>query len=269
MGLASLPQQRLQRRVRGREEIAGRLGESRLFTVGIGSAPNSWFMRKAAEFGRGTHTHIGDINEVGEKMNALFEQLSRPAMVDVSVQWPVDAEAWPERVPDLYHGQPLSLAVRLGEQVPAGEVVVNGTLGGRNWTQVLHLSGSEAPTVGAGHDGVASLWARRKIAGLLDQQVRGRPETEVRAEILPPALAHQLLSPYTSFVAVEEVVSRPADASLKQAPVPNTRPRGQSPQHFAYPRTATTGPAKAWLGMMGLFLALLVRVLRTPEVGER
>src|SRR5690606_23131451 len=48
------------------------LGDTRLFTVGIGSAPNSYFMRKAAEFGRGTFTFVGSQQEVAEKMQALF-----------------------------------------------------------------------------------------------------------------------------------------------------------------------------------------------------
>ena len=59
------------------EEISTRLGNSRLFTVGIGSAPNSWFMREAARFGRGSHTHIGSLEEVGDKMAALFARLSQ------------------------------------------------------------------------------------------------------------------------------------------------------------------------------------------------
>ena len=70
------------------EEISARLGNSRLFTVGIGSAPNSWFMREAARFGRGSHTHIGSLEEVGDKMAALFAQLSQSAVLDLDVAWP-------------------------------------------------------------------------------------------------------------------------------------------------------------------------------------
>ena len=94
----------------------------------------------------------------------------------------------------------------------------------------------------------------------------GRTDEQVRADVLPVALQHQLLSPYTSFVAVEEVVSRPAAKGLNSKPVPNSRPRGQSPQGFAYPRTATTGPAKAYLGALLLFIALMIRVMRQGEV---
>ena len=54
------------------------LGTARLFTVGIGSAPNGWFMRKSAEAGRGTYTYISALHEVGEKMTRLFRKLETP-----------------------------------------------------------------------------------------------------------------------------------------------------------------------------------------------
>lgn len=248
------------------EEISRTLGSSRLFTVGIGSAPNSWFMRKAAQFGRGTHTHIGNLNEVGEKMGTLFEQLSRPAATDLTVQWPAQVEAWPERLPDLYLGQPLMVAVKFLEGVPSGEVKVSALIAGQQWEQSMLIGGGADPETMAGHNGVASLWARAKIAGLLDEKVQGRSAADLRADVLPIALQHQLLSPYTSFVAVEEVVTRPEDAALHSKTVANTRPKGQSPQKFAYPATATTGPAKAWFGMLCLFMALLLRMVRQVEV---
>ncbi|MCB1701224.1 MAG: marine proteobacterial sortase target protein [Halioglobus sp.] len=248
------------------EEISARLGESRLFTVGIGSAPNSWFMREAARFGRGSHTHIGALEEVGAKMAALFAQLSESSAVNLNVNWPVPVEACLERLPDLYLGQPLLVAVRFGTEAPAGEVVVSADIAGQPWRQQIQLSDGADPVTAARHDGVASLWAQQKITSLLDGLVLGRDGDAVRAQVLPLALRHRLLSPYTSFVAVEEVVSLPEGARADTVPVLNTRPRGQAPQTFAYPRTATTGPAKAWFGMLLLFAATLVRVLRQPEV---
>jgi Ca-activated chloride channel family protein len=248
------------------EAISARLGDQRLFTVGIGSAPNSWFMRKAAEYGRGTHTHIGDVTEVRDKMSALYAQLSRPAALNLQVHWPQAVEAWPQRLPDLYLGEPLTLAVNFGSAAPAGEIRIEGELAGQPWQRSLLLQDAADPQHQAGHPGVASLWARRKITGLLDQKVSGRPEQEVRAEVLPLALQHQLLSPYTSFVAVEEIIARPATETTGGTPVPNSRPRGQSDQSFAWPRTATTGPARAWFGALLLSLALLVWVMGRPEV---
>ena len=62
--------------------IADRLGATRLFTVGIGSAPNSHFMTKAALFGRGTFTWIGDLREVQDKMARLFAKIGSPVLKD-------------------------------------------------------------------------------------------------------------------------------------------------------------------------------------------
>lgn len=247
------------------EEIVLRLGNSRLFTVGIGSAPNSWFMRKAAEFGRGTFTYVADVNEVGEKMAALFRQLAHPAAVQLSAGWPAGVEAWPERLPDLYQGEPLTVAVRFGAQLPQGELVVAGEVAGRAWSRSLALPVDADAGGSTRHSGVASIWARRKVASLLDERHRGKSAEAVRDAVLPVALAHSLLSPYTSFVAVEERVSRPRAADTRSQPVPNTRPRGQSPQPYAYPVTATTAPAKLWLGALLLLGVIVTRALRQED----
>jgi len=223
-------------------------------------------MRKAAQLGRGTHTHIGDTRDVADKMAALFEQLARPAAVDFQIEWPAAVDAWPERLPDLYQGQLLSAVANFGSTMPVGDITVSGQINGQAWHQRLQLDASSAAEGSSGHAGVASVWARQKIAGLMDQKIAGREGAAVRAEVLPLALKHRLLSPYTSFVAVEQVVSRPMGESADSKAVPNTAPLGQSPQTFAYPRTATTGPAKVWFGVFCLFLAMIIWVLRQPEV---
>ena len=56
--------------------------------MGIGSAPNSHFMTRAAQFGRGTFTYIADVGEVREKMARLFEKLEAPVLRDVAIRWP-------------------------------------------------------------------------------------------------------------------------------------------------------------------------------------
>jgi Ca-activated chloride channel family protein len=96
--------------------IRQRLGDTRLFTVGIGSAPNGHFMTKAAEFGHGTFTYIGDLREVEEKMGRLFAVLESPVLTGIEMSWPqgVAVEAWPSRIPDLYLGEPVVVSAALG-----------------------------------------------------------------------------------------------------------------------------------------------------------
>ncbi|NND44873.1 MAG: VWA domain-containing protein, partial [Xanthomonadales bacterium] len=112
-------------------QIAEQLGETRLFTVGIGSAPNSWFMRKAAETGRGSHTHIGRLEDVEERMVALWSRIQYPALSDICIDFGVDAEYYPEIIPDLYAGDPLWVTARLPMQ--PREVLLCGQLDGQPW----------------------------------------------------------------------------------------------------------------------------------------
>jgi Ca-activated chloride channel family protein len=160
-------------------EITAQLGDNRLFTVGIGSAPNSWFMRKAAQFGRGTHIHIGDLAEVGRKMAGLFAQIASPVAANIVIEWPIQVEAYPHRVPDLYAGEPVMVAVKSGPVPLEGEILVSGDMAGQGWSRTLQLAQVVAPDddlVDARHPGVASLWARQKITSLLDELVTGRAE---------------------------------------------------------------------------------------------
>lgn len=249
------------------EEIQRTLGNSRLFTVGIGSAPNSWFMRKAAQFGRGTHIHIGDTAEVAEKMQRLFELISTPLAVNVKIKWPLLVEAYPQRVPDVYKGEPVMVAFKLTARPVDGEILVSGDMAKKSWSRRVRFEVPQAnienPSI---NSGVASIWAREKIAALLDEKLMGRDEEQIRLEVLDVALTHSLMSPYTSFVAVEERISRPRQSGLRKVAIPNARPKGLAAQSFGYPMGATTGPANFFLGAFSLFLAMMTFVMRRPEV---
>lgn len=234
--------------------IRERLGGARLFTVGIGSAPNAHFMRKAAQFGRGSFTYVGAVDEVQEKMSALFEKLESPLVTDLQVQWPQGTGAlqFPAPLPDLYRGEPLLVSAKLADL--RGTIAIGGRSGGKTWHRQLALKSGAADRTGA-----ASRWARLKIEQLLDEKIAGRDESAVRADVLAVALPHRLVSPYTSFVAAEQAVSRPQGAALQKASVASARPLGQSPQPFAYPATATDGIGRL---ILGIGLLLLVWAMR-------
>jgi Ca-activated chloride channel family protein len=205
-------------------EIARDLGDSRLFTVGIGSAPNAYFMKKAAGFGRGTYTYIGDTAEVGERMDELFARLESPAMTDLVLLWPdgVTAEAWPKRLPDLYYGEPVHFVARLDRDAlpDDAEVVISGLWQGREWRQAIPLAG------GGAAPGIGKLWARAKIGSLMDLLPQGADEARVREAVLKTALGHHLVSRYTSLVAIDRTPRRPADEEIAAAPVPRNLPDG-------------------------------------------
>ena len=248
--------------------IDTKLNNARLFMVGIGSAPNSWLMRKAAEFGRGTFTMISALHEVGEKMDRLFRKLENPQVTDIDVQWPsgVVVDSYPSVVPDLYLGEPITIKARASGAVRSGDVVriVGNSVGGA-WSSELALAGNTQ------NSGIGALWARARIAELLDQARRGADEDETRSAVIEAALAHHLVSKYTSLIAVDKTPVRPAGDPLSSEQVANLMPHGQSSSAiFGFPATATNAEVLRLTGVALLLLALALMLgpglrRRTPH----
>ena len=234
------------------------LGSARLFTIGIGSAPNSFFMRKAAEFGRGSFTYIGDINEVNQKMADFFSQITQPNMRDISAHTKTEAltqlqniDIFPKRIPDLYQGEPIMIAVRKDYEMD--NLIIKGNYQGKPWQQLLSIKN------GKNHAGISTIWARKKIESLLDDKRTGTAEDTIKPKVLNIALTHQLMSPYTSFVAVEEKISRQNNQAINTLPIPNIVAKGQTLQHINYPQTATPLWLHLFSGFISIFLALLLQ----------
>ena len=194
-------------------------GDSRLFPVGIGSAPNGHFLRKAAEAGRGTGIVVRDVNEVAEKMDALLAKLDRPAMRDVVVDWPGVAEAYPARIPDLYQGEALQVVARL--DALQGVATVRG-LTPQPWVRRVAIAGHKATPA----PGIGRLWARARIDALEDDIRRGGDVASLKPAIVDVALRHGLVSTYTSLVAVDRTPARPQDAALASTRLANATPAG-------------------------------------------
>ena len=238
--------------------VRERLGDRRLYTIAIGPAPNAWFIRKAAQFGRGTSTFIGDVRDVGERMTALFEKLERPALTDLSITWPVGAEAYPRELPDLYAGEPIVAAASFTGAPQTLSVI--GRRGGKAWGALL-ATGAGTPA-----EGVGALWARERIASLSDSIVEGTPEDEVRPLIVATALEHNLVSRYTSLIAVDVTPIAPAGTAPQRTAIPGLLPAGLDPAGFVggLPQTATPAPLLAAIGAALLALAAALR-LRLPK----
>jgi Ca-activated chloride channel family protein len=200
--------------------IRARLGDSRLFTVGIGSAPNSHFMTKAAQIGAGSFTYIGRIDEVKEKMDALFAKLESPVLKGVRIDWSgaPGVVAWPKQIPDLYAGEPVLVAFS-AERLPA-EVTVSALAGDRPWQARVPVAGAH------GENALPVLWAREQIAALMDRMREGAPESEIREAVVVLALEHHLVSRFTSLVAVDRTPARSAEATLKSASIATNLPQG-------------------------------------------
>ncbi|GAA66883.1 marine proteobacterial sortase target protein [Pseudoalteromonas sp. BSi20429] len=197
------------------KNIQSKLGDSRLFTVGIGGAPNSFFMRRAADVGKGSFTFIGSTNEVQPKMQQLFDKLAHPAITNLALsdESGNSLDFWPSPLPDLYFGEPIMVAIKLNN---AKSVVLAGQTAQGPLSIKLSTQNSSSA------QGIAKLWARQKIKSLLLYN----EQNTVKDEVQELAFTHQLLSPFTAFIAIEQTQIKEVAEQTAQAT--NAVPQGMA-----------------------------------------
>ncbi|MCP4184938.1 MAG: marine proteobacterial sortase target protein [Hyphomicrobiales bacterium] len=202
------------------DAIASGRGRSRVFTIGIGSAPNTFFMRRAAEMGRGTFTHIGATNEVEERMTAFFDKLENPVLtgLQAEVQGGILSSVSPDPLPDLYAGEPIVLAAQM--KSAEGMLTITGDYGDQPWQISMQLDNA------ASGKGIGRLWARRRIASLEASRSYSNDSKNIDRNIEVTALDHHLVSRLTSLVAVDVSPTRPKDKDLVSKELPTNLPDG-------------------------------------------
>ena len=200
--------------------IAKGRGRSRVFMVGIGSAPNSYLMTRAAELGRGTFTQIGDGAEVTAKMQDLYSKIGSPVVTELKAELVGNtARITPDMLPDLYRGEPVLLMAEATGLT--GMLKISGNIGAQPWEVTLPIAKA------ANGRGISKLWARRKIADFEVASTLGTMTADdANKAILGVALEHQIVSTQTSLVAVDKTPKRPAGERLTRADVPLNLPAG-------------------------------------------
>jgi Ca-activated chloride channel homolog len=194
---------------------------------------------------------VGDVREVEAKVSRLFEKIEAPVLRDVQLRWSDGAavETFPARVPDLYLGEPI--VVTTAARNAARSIVVSGARGNEPWSAVLTPAGGETAT------GVGTLWAKSKIATLMDGLARGEDPEAVRAGVVKVALQHHLVSAYTSLVAVD-VTPTNQEATARLAVIRASLPANGDAM---LPQTATEATLHLLLGLLALAMAAMVAVI--------
>lgn len=193
-------------------------GTARLFAFGVGGGVKDFLLTKLAQGSRGSATYVRDDGDLEVKVSALVDSIKTPLLLDPEVSIVGDGveilNREPSRLPDVFQGRAL---------------VVAGCYRGTG-TAVLHLrgrSGADAVDVNVPLDfsaaedrpHVAQIWAKLRVERLLDDLRTSGANTEIRDEIVKLGLRHQIVSPYTSFLVVEDGIRIP-DAS-EEARVPD------------------------------------------------
>lgn len=177
-------------------EMNNRIGDARVFSFGVGSSTNRFLLDRMASIGRGASAYLLPDTSGKEIMDLYFDRISHPAMTDLSISWGAAnvSQVYPTRVPDLIVGRPVILTGKYTGEL--SDIRINGSAANHDLSIAIDNKD------GASHPALAQVWARRKIAGLMDQMtIDGNDEYE--PTVLNTALQYNLVSAYTAFIAVD------------------------------------------------------------------
>lgn len=181
------------------EAIHESIGQSRIFSFGVGDSVNRYLLNRMAKVGRGAAAYLALDDSGAEVMRYFFNRISRPVLSDVEIDWGTMkvTDTYPKRLPDLFVGRAVVVTGKFtGEP---GKPVVRGRAGGQRVEYAVPQSGNEAT-----HAFIPNIWARLRIADLADRQAWTHDaHHELAAAIKKTALEYGLMSDYTAFVAVD------------------------------------------------------------------
>lgn len=231
--------------------IRQNLGQSNVFSFGIGSSVNRYLVEGIATAGMGEPFVVTSESEAEATAIKFREYVQSPILTSVQVR-AVGFETYdvqPANLPDLLARRPIIVFGKWRGSI-AGTFELTGNNAGGPYVDKFDVSTVQPDE---GNSALRYLWARSRIAELSDYGSSYVPDDRVR-EITELGLKYSLLTPYTSFIAVREKIVNPG-GNARDVNQPLPLPAGVSNMAVG------SEPELVWL-MLSVVAALLVIFLR-------
>ena len=180
---------------------------ARVFAFGIGGSVNRFLLDNMAKYGRGEVEYVALDDDGSAAARRFHERVRNPLLTDLSVDWngvPV-SDVYPKAIPDLFSAKPVVLTGRYSGE-GRGVIRLKGKMSGRDFVRDISVDFSSTEQ----HDVLATLWARTRVDDLMSQDFNGAQQgtmkEDVKQQIVQLGLDYRLMTQFTSFVAVEEMI---------------------------------------------------------------
>ena len=193
---------------------------ARIFNLGVGFDVNSRLLDRLSRDHRGQSVYVRPTENIEASVASLYRKIGSPMLTDIALNVEIDAvvpasttplisRTYPRQLTDLSQGEQLVWVGRY-RQAGAAKVTLTGVAGDDKKTFAFpanFVAKSNDETFGF----VEKLWATRRIGEIIDElDLRGQNQ-ELVDELVRLSIQHGILTPYTSFLADENV--RLADSS--------------------------------------------------------
>jgi Ca-activated chloride channel family protein len=201
------------------ELIRENLGKANLFAFGIGTAVNRHIIEGMARSGQGEPFVVLNPGEAAKQAARFRRYIESPLLTNIRVSFEGfdAADLEPPALPDLFAQRPLTLLGKYRGS-PTGAIVVTGKTAQGKFEQKIKVAPEQASPDNAA---LRLLWARHRLMRLADLNRLDRKKDEARIkEITTLGLNYSLMSPYTSFVAVDQVKRTDGKVVTVKQPLP-------------------------------------------------
>lgn len=225
------------------ELIRHHLNTANLFTFGIGSSVNRYLIEGMARAGMGEPFVVLSAADAPAQAQRFRRYIQSPVLTGVHLDFNgFDAyDVEPATIPDVLAERPVIVFGKYRGQ-PAGQLVLSGTAGGGEYHKALDV-GKVRPR--AANAALRYLWARERLHWLADLNRLGADE-ETKKQITDLGLNYNLLTDYTSFVAVDTVVRRNGE-KVETVRQPLPLPQGVSDQAVGGQQKLRAMPGTSYL----------------------
>ena len=226
------------------ELIRRNLAEGNLFAFGIGSAVNRHLIEGMARAGKSEPFVVLDASKAAGVAERFRRLIDAPVLTHIKARFEgLDVhDVEPLSLPDVFAQRPVVLFGKW-RGAPNGRLVLEGTAADGPFRASLDV---RRDRVSERNTALRYLWARNRIAALNDQEALDGAGSE-RTAILDLGLRYNLLTQYTSFIAVDHLVRNPAPAEAASVDQPSPLPQGVSNLAVGAPVPSTPEPAVWWL----------------------
>jgi Ca-activated chloride channel homolog len=246
------------------ELVRNNLSQANLFSFGIGSSVNRHLMEGLARAGMGEPFIITQPEQAAEQAKRFRTMIDSPVLTSVKVRFEgldvYDVE--PRNLPDLLAQRPLIVFGKWRGDAK-GKLIVEGQSASGPVQQAMDITGTNMTETAA----LRHLWARHRIAALSDQEAMEGGDAFSKA-ITDLGLQYSLLTQYTSFLAVDQVVRNKAPADSTSVNQPSPLPQGVENTALGAEVPSTPEPA-TWGAMLVTLSVLAMLAHRRRRAARR
>ncbi|QDL55343.1 VIT and vWA domain-containing protein [Rhodoferax aquaticus] len=237
------------------ELVRNNLSSANVFSFGIGSSVNRHLMEGLARAGMGEPFIITKPEQAAEQAKRFRTMIESPVLTQVKARIEgldvYDVE--PRNLPDLLAQRPVIVYGKWRGE-PKGKLIIEGQSASGPIQHTLPVAADTAKTTDTA--ALRHLWARNRIAALSDQEALEGGDTYAKA-ITDLGLQYSLLTQYTSFLAVDQVVRNKAPADSTGVNQPSPLPEGVENSSLgtevpSTPEPATWGAIAMTISVLGM-----------------